>query len=61
MVRNVRFPSALVEVGFITCVEEYEQMLSQKNIEAAGRAIANGIVEFYRAQEKYIPADAAGN
>lgn len=61
MVRNVRFPSALVEVGFITCVEEYEQMLSQKNIEAAGRAIADGIVEFYRAQEKYIPADAAGN
>ncbi len=53
MCRNARFPSTLVEVGFITCVEEYEKMQSSAVIAATGRAVAEGVLEYYRAQAQW--------
>ncbi|MBQ3125856.1 MAG: family 10 glycosylhydrolase [Clostridia bacterium] len=52
--RNARFPSTLVEVGFITCVEEYEKMQNADVIAEAGDAVAQGVLDYYRAQEKWI-------
>lgn len=52
--RNARFPSTLVEVGFITCVEEYEQMLGAATVSRTGEAIAQGVLEYYLAQAKWI-------
>lgn len=53
MVRNPKFPSTLVEVTFLTCVEEVER-LSSGGIETTAQAIADGIIEFYKAQGNFI-------
>ncbi len=52
--RNARFPSTLIEVGFITCVEEYEKMLNAEAIAQAGDAIARGVLDYYAAQAKWV-------
>lgn len=57
MVRNPKFPSTLVEVGFMTCVEEYNVMLTEDGIKDSVAGIADGILEFYRVQEKFIIRD----
>lgn len=54
MCRNPRFPSALIEIGFLTSVEEFEYEMSEKGREESADAIAEGILEYYRAQKKYI-------
>ncbi len=54
MVRNVQFPSCLVETSFITCVEEYEQMLNGGGIERAAQGLVQGILDYYAAQAAYI-------
>lgn len=54
MVRNPKFPSTLIEVGFMTCVEEYNIMTTETGIHNSAEGIANGVLEFYRAQEKFI-------
>lgn len=54
MVRNPKFPATLVEVGFITCVEEYDMMRRDGSITKVGKAIAQGVIDYYHAQEKYI-------
>ena len=54
MVRNPKFPSTLIEVGFITCVEEYEMMRSSENIARVGKAVADGVIAYYKAQEKFL-------
>lgn len=53
MVRNPKFPSTLVEVSFLTCVEEVER-LSNGGIEKAAQAIVDGILEFYKQQGKFL-------
>ncbi len=53
MVRNPKFPSTLVEVSFLTCVEEVEK-LQNGGVDTAARAIADGIVKYYEAQQSYI-------
>ncbi|MCR5263952.1 MAG: family 10 glycosylhydrolase [Clostridiales bacterium] len=55
IVRNPKFPSALFEVGFITSVEEFDMMMAdnKKNIETAGKAIANGILDYYANQSQW--------
>ncbi len=55
IVRNPKFPSALFEVGFITSVEEFDMMMddNKKNIDSAGMAIADGILEYYASQAKW--------
>ncbi len=52
--RNARFPSTLIEVGFITCVEEYEKMQNTDVIAATGDAVAQGVLDYYRAQAKWM-------
>ncbi|MBE6541270.1 MAG: hypothetical protein E7672_02355 [Ruminococcaceae bacterium] len=52
--RNPKFPSALIEVGFITSVEEYEQMLSAGGIEKAADGVCRGVLEYFARQAKYL-------
>ena len=52
--RNARFPSTLIEVGFITCVEEYEKMQNADVIAATGDAVAQGVLDYYAAQAKWV-------
>lgn len=52
MCRNPKFPSTLVELGFMTSVEEYEFML-HGGIEKAADGIAEGILAYYRAQAQW--------
>jgi len=51
--RNPKFPQALIEVGFITCVEEYEQMVNGSGILQAAEGIAEGVLEYFRRQAEY--------
>ncbi|MGI6744223.1 MAG: family 10 glycosylhydrolase [Eubacteriales bacterium] len=59
IVRNPQFPSALVEVGFITSVEEFDMMMRRggENIAASGRTIAEGILEYYLNQSRWLVED----
>ena len=56
IVRNPQFPSALVEVGFITSVEEFDMMMRRggENVAASGRAVADGILEYYLNQSRWL-------
>jgi len=54
LVRNPKFPSVLVEVGFITCPEEYQTVSGEAGIEQAAHGIAQGILAFYREQERFL-------
>ena len=51
--RNPRFPSALIEVGFITSVEEYEATISGSGILTAAQGIADGVLNYFRRQAAY--------
>ncbi|MBR4960530.1 MAG: family 10 glycosylhydrolase [Clostridia bacterium] len=53
MCRNPKFPQTLIEVGFITCVEEYEQMVSGQGITLAAEGIRDGVLEYFRRQAAY--------
>ncbi len=52
MVRCERYPSTLIEVGFMTSVEEYEKTSSAQGIEKTAQAIVDGVLEYYRKQTK---------
>ena len=54
MVRNPKFPSTLIEVCFMTNVEEYERMMQPDAIDTAAASLAEGILNYYEAQRKYI-------
>ncbi len=54
--RNPKFPAALIEVGFITSVEEYEQIASSDGISSAAEGVVNGILEYYKKQAEYSVA-----
>lgn len=54
MVRNPKFPSTLIEVCFITNVEEYERMMRPDSIDRIADSIADGILNYYAAQAKYL-------
>lgn len=54
MVRNPKFPSTLIEVCFITNVEEYEKMMQHDSINRISDSIADGILNYYAAQAKYL-------
>ncbi len=53
MCRNPKFPQTLVEVGFITCVEEYEHMVNGSGIQKAAEGIRDGVLEYFRRQADY--------
>ena len=48
MCRNAKFPSALIEVGFMTSVEEYETMTSARGIEKGAEGIADGVLAYVK-------------
>ena len=52
--RNHRFPSALLEMCFISNVEEYQWSISEGNFEKSAQAVADGIIKYYEDQEKYL-------
>ncbi len=54
MVRNQKFPAALIETCFITNVEEYERMMKPGTMTTIAKAVSDGIISYYKAQEKYI-------
>ncbi|MFA6948058.1 MAG: family 10 glycosylhydrolase [Eubacteriales bacterium] len=55
LVRNPRYPSTLVEVGFITCVEEFDLMRrSSQAVDNAAQGVADGVLAFYNSQAKYV-------
>lgn len=51
--RNPKFPQTLIEVGFITCVEEYEQMSTGRGIAQVAQGITIGVLEYFAAQAEY--------
>ncbi len=53
MCRSPKFPQTLIEVGFITCVEEYEQMVSGRGITQAAEGIRDGVLEYFRRQAAF--------
>lgn len=54
MCRNPKFPAALIEVGFITSVEEYEATASEAGILTAAQGIAEGVLDYFRRQAAYL-------
>ncbi len=53
MCRNPKFPAALIEVGFMTNVEEYEQMANGTGISKAAQGIVDGILRYYEIQAEF--------
>lgn len=49
--RDSAIPSALVETGYMTSVEEYSRMLTEEGIETTAEGIKNGIVEYFADSE----------
>ena len=52
--RNHRFPSTLLEMCFISNVEEYQWSINDGNVDKSAQAIADGVIEYYRNQEQYL-------
>lgn len=52
--RNHRFPSALLEMSFISNPEEYQWTLTKGNCEKSAQAIVDGLIEYYKIQEGYL-------
>ena len=46
--RNPKFPQTLIEVGFITNAEEYEQMAVGRGITQAADGVVNGVLRYFR-------------
>ncbi len=53
MCRNPKFPQTLIEVGFITSVEEYEQMANGSGIQKAAEGIRDGVLEYFAKQAEF--------
>lgn len=53
MCRNPKFPAALVEIGFMTSMEEYEQMANGSGIEKAAQGITDGIMRYFEIQSEF--------
>ncbi len=52
--RNYKFPQTLLELGFITNATEYESLVSSDYSVRWADAIADGVLDYYRAQEEFI-------
>lgn len=51
MLRNYKFPSALIEVGFVTSAEEFEALTAPGGYEITARAICDGVLAWLEAQQ----------
>ncbi|MBR5307212.1 MAG: family 10 glycosylhydrolase [Clostridia bacterium] len=54
VLRSHRFPGTLCEMSFISYAEEFQWTITPGNFERSAKAIANGVLEFYERQEKYL-------
>ena len=52
--RNHRFPSTLCEMSFISYPEEFQWTITEGNFARSAKALADGVIEFYSRQAKYI-------
>ncbi len=52
--RNHRFPSTLLEMCYISNVEEYQWSILPDSAEKSAQAIVDGVIEYYKNQEKYL-------
>jgi len=50
MLRNYKFPSALIEVGFVTSAEEFEALVAPGGIEITAEAIKDGVMRWMELQ-----------
>ena len=57
MCRCQKFPSALIEVGFMTNVEEYEFMTSARGIELGAQGVADGILAYFRRVARFAAGE----
>ncbi len=53
MCKNPKFPAALIEVGFMTSMEEYELMVSEVGIQKAASGITDGILSYFQKQTEF--------
>lgn len=53
MCKNPKFPQALIEVGFITSVEEYELTSSSSGIDRTAEGIAQGVLDYFAKQTEF--------
>ena len=51
MLRNYKFPSALIEVGFVTSAEEFEALAASGGIELTASAITDGVMKWFSMQQ----------
>ena len=51
MLRNYKFPSALIEVGFVTSAEEFEALTAPGGYETAARAVCDGVLAWLETQQ----------
>ncbi len=51
--RNPKFPAALIEMGFMTSVEEYELSVSESGLERAADGIVSGILDYFARMTEY--------
>ena len=54
MCRNPKFPQVLIEVGFITSVEEYEKMVNGDGVRKAAEGVRDGVMEYFARQAEYL-------
>lgn len=52
VINHTTMPAVLVEIGFISHDEEREDMVSSKRKQATAKAIAEGIIKYYKQQPK---------
>ncbi len=54
MCRNPKFPQTLIEVGFITSVEEYEKMVNGDGVRKAAEGIRDGVLDYFAKQAEFL-------
>ncbi|MBE6711105.1 MAG: N-acetylmuramoyl-L-alanine amidase, partial [Ruminococcaceae bacterium] len=54
MCRNPKFPQVLIEVGFITSVEEYEKMVNGDGVRKAAEGVRDGVMAYFAKQREYL-------
>lgn len=47
MCRDPKLPQTLIEVGFMTSVEEYEQIVGESGMKKAARGIRDGVLDYF--------------
>ncbi len=52
--RNHRFPSTLCEMSFISYPEEFQWTVTEGNYARSAKALADGVIEFYKRQAEYL-------